>query len=310
MSISPEAQAYVAERAEHYRHNPAQPIVLDESNIDEYRREHGEGCQETCDRAAADHGSTSEVVKLNGVRTLKTATETTRDGALLHFFGGAFVAGGPDQSISTQAPLSAQVGAPSYGPFYPLLPEHTFPAALDVGVTAYAGLLESYSASEIAICGESAGGNLAITVTLKAIGDGLPPPACVVGLSPAADLEMSGHTGSLDLDPTMVPAERWDSVMIPYAGEAGPRHPLVSPIHAGFPPAFPPTLITSGTRDMLLSDCVRLHRKMRRAGVDASINVWDGMWHVFEHHYGVPEAAESLGEIAAFMRKHMDGSPA
>lgn len=305
MGISEEAAAFIAEREAGWVANPPRPKNLTRDNIGRYRNEHRDDYMDNCERALSETGAQTDIVDLGRVRTLKVTVEESNAGAALYFFGGAFVAGGPDEDVTIMSPLADQLGLPIYGPFYPLSPESVFPEAIDVGLAAYQALLEKYSAREIAIVGESAGASLATTVTLKAMSEGLPAPACLVPISPASDLGLTGHSATLDLDPTMKPAERWDLVMELYVGTTGIDHPLISPIHANFPPGFPPTLITTGTRDFLLSDCVRLHQVMRTAAVDVSINVWDGMWHVFEHFYGIPEAAQSLSEIADFIRHHI-----
>ena len=72
-----------------------------------------------------------------------------------------------------------------------------------------------------------------------------------------------------------------------------------------FPDLMPPTLITSGTRDLLLSDCARLSTKLRAAGVAAELRVWEGMWHVFEFYPQLPEAEASLKELGAFLKQHL-----
>ena len=91
-----------------------------------------------------------------------------------------------------------------------------------------------------------------------------------------------------------------------YAGKTPLDDLLVSPIHAKFPSDFPPTLITTGPSDIPLSDCARLSTVMRRAGVDVTMHVWERMWHVFEHWHGVPEARESIEEIAASLARHLE----
>jgi monoterpene epsilon-lactone hydrolase len=92
-----------------------------------------------------------------------------------------------------------------------------------------------------------------------------------------------------------------------YAGEAGLTHPLVSPIFGDFA-GFPPTILTTGTRDILLSDTVRAYRAMRAAGVEARLEVHEAMSHA-EYIYAVdsPESAVVFNDIAAFMDKHLKG---
>ena len=79
--------------------------------------------------------------------------------------------------------------------------------------------------------------------------------------------------------------------------------PDVSPMFADLPENLPPTLITSGTRDVLLSNCITLAREMRRKKIDVELRVWEEMWHVFEWYPELPEARESLIEISDFLRR-------
>ncbi len=88
----------------------------------------------------------------------------------------------------------------------------------------------------------------------------------------------------------------------PTSATRPPRDPLASPIHAAYGPWLPPTLLTSGTRDLFLSDCVRLQRRMRRAGAPSvRLEVWEEMWHAFNTQPHLPEGAEARAEMAAFL---------
>ena len=87
-----------------------------------------------------------------------------------------------------------------------------------------------------------------------------------------------------------------------YAGDAGLKHPLVSPVYGDYTKGFPPTLLSTGTRDLLLSCTVRLHRALRKAGIEAELHVWDAMWHGISM---VPEGAELRDETLLFLAKHL-----
>ena len=90
-----------------------------------------------------------------------------------------------------------------------------------------------------------------------------------------------------------------------FAGNENPMRPELSSLFAEYDPGFPPTLITTGTRDLLLSHCVNIARVLRDAGVDAELRVWEEMWHVFEFYPQIPEAAASLTEIATFLESKL-----
>lgn len=83
-----------------------------------------------------------------------------------------------------------------------------------------------------------------------------------------------------------------------YAGANRVDQPLISPIHGAFDASFPPFLITTGTRDLLLSQAVRLSQRLRDSGATVDLQVWEGLWHVFEWYEDLPEARQSIQRIA------------
>ena len=153
----------------------------------------------------------------------------------------------------------------------------------------------------------SAGGNLALALINTAATAGLPMPAVAALLSPWSDLTHASDTvRTLDgIDPTLSLVAVGDGMANAFAGGQPRNSPEISPLLAEVPKGFPPTLITSGTRDAMLSDCARLSTKLRAAGVAAELRVWEGMWHVFEFYSELPEAEASLREIAAFLSGRM-----
>ena len=90
-----------------------------------------------------------------------------------------------------------------------------------------------------------------------------------------------------------------------YRGDAAVDDPLVSPVHADFT-GLPPTFITTGTRDLLLSDGVRISAGMRSDGVDVTLRIWEGMWHVFEFYRELPEARASMAEVCEWIRARLN----
>ena len=89
-----------------------------------------------------------------------------------------------------------------------------------------------------------------------------------------------------------------------YAGGRDLRDPLISPLYGDFS-GFPPAILTSGTRDLLLSDTVRVHRTLRRAGVDAALQVYEGQSHAQYLDPFVPETEEAFSEIAKFLMRRL-----
>lgn len=226
------------------------------------------------------------------------------DGQVIVFIhGGAYVVGDPETYHMVQAPIAYEAGLKLYSINYGLAPERPFPGGLDDCLAVYRELLKTFKAKNIVFSGDSAGGGLALATLLKAREEGLPMPRAVALLSPWSDLSKTGDTyytlegrdPILDYDKNLeVPAKL-------YAGTHPFTDPLVSPVYADYTKGFPRTLITTGTRDLFLSNCARLYRKMKRGGVDVQIDIWEGMWHVFQD-YTTPEARESAKNIGRFLK--------
>ena len=174
-------------------------------------------------------------------------------------------------------------------------------------MAVYQALLREYGARSLALSGESAGGNLSLALMGAAAARGLPLPAAMALLSPWCDLTHSGDTiRTLDgIDPTLDLDHLLSQMASAYAGGRPLASPDISPLFADVAKGFPPTLISTGTRDVLLSDCARLSTKLRGAGVDVDLRVTEGMWHVFEFYPQLPEAENSIRGIAEFIDKHL-----
>lgn len=229
------------------------------------------------------------------------------DRAILYFFGGGHIVGSPFEDLPVSAGLAHRLGVKVYAPYYRRAPEDPFPAAAEDAGAVYEALIGRFGPRRLAVAGESAGGNLALTALLDARDGGLPLPAAAALLSPWSDLTDTGDTASAaeGFDPTLVYEKSLRSAALAYAGGRALDDPRVSPLYGDYRPGFPPTLITTGTRDLFLSDCARLSTKMRQSGVDASLHLWEGMWHVFEFYPDVPEASQSLDEVASFIAGHL-----
>jgi acetyl esterase/lipase len=216
----------------------------------------------------------------------------------LDIHGGAWVMGGGDLCKRTAVVAVSQVAARVWSVDYRMPPDHPFPTALDDCLAAYRTLLDERRAEEIIVGGVSAGGNLAGALVLRARDEGLPLPAGVVLHTGAFDLTHSGDswTTNAGLDPLL------DGSSTPcvhlYAGDRDLKDPYLSPVFGNLE-GFPPTILLTGTRDMLLSDNVRMHRALRAAGVAAELHVWEAAGH--GGFLGMaPEDAERATEIRRF----------
>jgi epsilon-lactone hydrolase len=165
-----------------------------------------------------------------------------------------------------------------HGVDYRMPPEYPFPAALDDAVSAYRDLLARYDPARIVVSGRSAGGNLAAALMLRAKVERLAMPAGLILLSPEVDLTESGDSFQTNrLIDVVLPGSLMASNRL-YAGAADLSDPLLSPLFGDLA-GFPPTLLQAGTRDLFLSNTVRLHRRLRDAGVAADLHVFEAMPH-------------------------------
>ena len=231
------------------------------------------------------------------------------DRVVLHLHGGGYMMGSPRTHRGMAAALSRVARARVVVPDYRLAPEHPHPAALDDAVAWYRRLLDDgVDPARLAVTGDSAGGGLAVSLLLELRQEGLPLPACYVGLSPWTDLAGTGETmvSHAGRDPWLR-AELVTPAARRYAGQVALDDPRVSPLYGDLT-GLPPMLVHAGTEEILLDDARRLVERARAAGVDASLGVFEGMWHVFQAFPGLPESRAALREIGAFIRRHTSGA--
>jgi len=220
----------------------------------------------------------------------------------LDIHGGAWTCGGGDACRLLARLLAPRFGARFWSVDYRMPPDHPYPAPLDDCLAAYRALLEVRRPEEIIVGGGSAGGNLAAALILRARDEGLPLPAAVVLLTPATDLTSSGDTWqtNLGLDTaltvTAAPAMRL------YSGGHDLRDPYLSPLFGDLR-QFPPVILTTGTRDVLLSDTVRLHRALLAADVPAELHVFEAAGHgMFMGR--APEDRDRDRQVRRFIDQH------
>ena len=230
------------------------------------------------------------------------------DRVYLDIHGGGFIWGGGDLCRTMATGTALRMAARVWAVDYRMPPDHPFPAALDDCLAAYKALLDERPPQRIIVGGASAGGNLAAALILRARDEGLPLPAAAVLMTPGADLTEAGdsHQVNLGLDP-LIPGSARPSFLL-YAAGHDLSHPLISPLNGDFTKGFPPAILTTGTRDMLLSDTVLLHRALRRAGVPAELHVTEAGGH--GGFMGMaPEDQEILREVRRFADTHWGVAP-
>jgi monoterpene epsilon-lactone hydrolase len=226
---------------------------------------------------------------------------------LVFVHGGGFQLG----SLRSHGELAARLGRASrmrvLFPEYRLAPEHPFPAAIDDALAAWRWLRtdQDLGAGSIAVAGDSAGGGLAVAllVALRDAGEALPAAAAL--MSPHVDLTSSGAsmTERADQDPIFTPAAL-RQMASDYLAGADPKTPLASPLFASLA-SLAPLLVQAGTAELLLSDSERLASAAAEVGVDVTLQIGEGLPHVYQIMLGTPEAAEATEQIGKFLRTHV-----
>jgi acetyl esterase/lipase len=227
--------------------------------------------------------------------------------AILFLHGGGYCMGSARAFTSFAGQFASRAGVAVFAADYRLAPEHPFPAAVDDAIAAYRALSRECPGG-VALCGDSAGGGLALSLAACAVRMDLGSPTAVAVMSPWTDLAMTGdsYATRADADPVFT-REVLQDIANTYLGGADPRDPAASPLYAGMA-GLPPVRIDVGDDELVLDDAVRYVAQARAAGVDASVHVWKGMPHVFQTGIGKYRAAdESLDGIAAFLRGHLPG---
>ena len=252
-------------------------------------------------------------VKVEAGRVAGCAVEWLRPefqagpGVLLYLHGGAYTGG----SCITHRALASRLGLAARHTTllldYRLAPEHPFPAALDDALAVYQELRQSDPARPIALAGDSAGAGLALALAILLRDQGAAPPVALALMSPWTDLALTHatHQTKAAVDPYFSSTARLASAAQMYAGDTPLHHPLVSPHYAQLH-TLPETLIHVGDKEALLDDSRVLAQRMRAQGSRASIQVFPGMWHVWQTLGGrMPEADGSIAGLGDFLCRQL-----
>jgi len=249
-------------------------------------------------------GVTSESAIIGGVKVFivqpKTLPERNRNRLLLHIHGGGYVYN-PGEAGTLEAVLMAGLGGYKViSVDYRMPPDAPYPAAMDDAAAVWKAMLAMQKPENMAVFGTSTGGGMTLALMLRAKAEGLPLPAAMGLGTPWADR-----------------TNEWlDNVLVSYSCYRTPAAKLyaagrdlkdtqLSPIYGDFT-GLPPALLVSGTRDLFLSNTVRTHRKLRDAGIEADLHVFEGMSHAqYLFATDSPETKQVFGEMAHFFDAHL-----
>lgn len=202
---------------------------------------------------------------------------------ILHCHGGGYSTGSSLYARTLTSKLAATASMDVLCFDYRLAPENPYPAAQEDAMKAWNYLmLLGYGAKDVILTGDSAGGNMALALALRLKEEGRLLPAGIVLMSPWTDLTSSGESfeTKAELDPVLNRAYI-DRMIQAYAPDSDLKDPMISPLYGNFE-GFPPTYIQVGENEILLSDAQRLYQALVDANVSAKIDIFPGMWHVFQ----------------------------
>jgi len=257
----------------------------------------------------AKYGVSVREADMGGVRvfwvTPKILPKRNRNRVLLNFHGGAYVYA-PGRAGLEDAILMASRGFRVLSVDYRMAPDYPYPAAIDDAETVFRALSKKVRHRRIGVCGTSTGGGITLALIHRCKKKGHPLPGAIWAGTPWSDLGKIGDsyftnefvdTGLVSYDGVL------EAAALSYAGGRDLRDPELSPVYGEFK-GFPPTMLTSGTRDLFLSNTVRVHRKLRDAGVRADLVVIEALSHA--DYCALPDSPESrqvYGDAAAFFQR-------
>lgn len=223
---------------------------------------------------------------------------------VLYCHGGGYTSGGLGYAGMLAGKMVMHTGLSVYSFEYRLAPENPYPSAIEDAITVWDHLMYlGYGADEIIVLGDSAGGNLALELTLVLQSQKRQLPAALILMSPWTDMTASGasYEKYKDTDP-MLTVEYVYGARNAYAGcETDYTNPSLSPLYAGLTD-MPPTLIQVGSNEILRSDSENLHKKLHKNGCITRLQVFAGGWHVFQV-LPIPKASKALNDVAEFIKE-------
>jgi acetyl esterase/lipase len=264
---------------------------------------------------ATQFGVTIASQTINGVHcfivTPKQINARNRNRILLGLHAGGWVFSPGESGLHEPIVVAGLTGIRVVAVDYRLLPQYPFPAALDDAMNVWKEVTKWTAPHNIGLFGSSVGGNMTLSLVQRAKREGLPLPGAVLASSPYSDLSKTGDTyySNDGVDREIRYDGFWESVTRLYAGGMDLKDPRLSPVYGDFT-GFPPTALVTGTRDLYLSNTVRVHQRLLKANVPTELYVEEGESHmgflgaILE---GAPEGKELYSHLARFFDSHLGG---
>lgn len=250
--------------------------------------------------------------RLGGVPVLDIKPRGWRENkrVLVYTHGGAYTMYRARSRLLSAVPMANDTGLRVISVDYTLAPHAQWKETTDQVVTVVQELLkEGRTLKNVAIYGESAGGGLAAGAVLKMRDKKLGMPSAVVLWSPWSDITETGDTYTTlqNADPLLYYPGNLKNCADAYAPPADQKHPYVSPVYGDYAQGFPPTLIQVGTKEIFLSNAVRQYQALDNAGIPVKLDVYEGMWHIFQvFTHDIPEAKLARGKVKAFLDRYLE----
>lgn len=284
-------------------HSAGTPDELTADELEKQRRS-----QEVLGNLAAPMaGMVWETTEIDGLAAawMRLERPHKKRRAILYCHGGGYTSGNLGYSKVLASKLTQRTGFDVLAFEYRLAPEFPYPAALEDAEKVWNHLMYlGYGARDIVIAGDSAGGNLALSLCHKLKAQNRMLPGAILLMSPWTDMTASGisYEQREDIDP-MLTLDYIKAVRKAYAGDNDLKSPTLSPLFGDFD-GFPPTLIQVGSHEILYSDAEQLRDRMLKAGVSCRLEVWDDMWHVFQM-FPIKKASSAMDSMAHFLLEEL-----
>lgn len=302
-SISAQAQAVLARAAQQPFEWPPYPALSDRAGWLNYAQAADANMMAMVKALAAPgDDAPSETLHVGESKYFRIAPPDTGPApVLLEIHGGGLIGGGGEICRMMAGRAAVGMGALVYAPDYRLPPLHPFPTPLDDCLNVYREMLRQHDAARIVVHGSSAGSNLAAALLLRARDEGLPLPAGLILETPELDLTESGDTFATNAVIDVVLQRGLMPANLLYAGGKDLAEPYLSPLFGDFTLGWPPTLLTAGTRDLFLSNAVRMLHRLRDANIPVELLVYEAMPH--GGFFGTPEDHRVARDIRTFAHR-------